>query len=109
MGAAGLEDIEGARLVDRVGDQRLGLTAGAQQRRQVEDPLRLDLTQSLSQRLPSYMLPSSIVFLSALPLTRNGKVDRGALPLPAALARGGVPQGAVAVRVAESQFITIHR
>lgn len=40
------------------------------------------LKAALGNVLPDYMLPGSFVFLDALPLNPNGKVDRKALPLP---------------------------
>ncbi len=36
----------------------------------------------LKDRLPDYMIPSLFLFLEALPLSANGKVDRKALPEP---------------------------
>jgi len=40
------------------------------------------LKKHLSAALPGYMVPPNIVFLDAIPLTVNGKVDKRALPEP---------------------------
>ena len=42
------------------------------------------LRQFAVETLPDHMVPANFVLLPALPLTRNGKVDRAALPEPAA-------------------------
>jgi pyochelin synthetase len=44
-----------------------------------------DLQVYLQARLPEHMVPSAIVPLEQFPLTRNGKVDRQALPAPFAV------------------------
>jgi amino acid adenylation domain-containing protein len=36
----------------------------------------------LKEKLPQYMIPSTFIFIEALPLTTNGKIDHRALPAP---------------------------
>lgn len=42
----------------------------------------VEITEFLKERLPDYMVPAPIVVMRAFPTTRNGKVDRAALPAP---------------------------
>ncbi|MDA9472966.1 multi-domain non-ribosomal peptide synthetase (NRPS domains from N to C-terminal:A, PP, C,A, PP) [Bradyrhizobium sp. CCBAU 65884] len=41
-----------------------------------------ELQDFLAEALPTYMLPERIIHVGGIPLTRNGKVDFGALPDP---------------------------
>ncbi|MCV7342868.1 non-ribosomal peptide synthetase, partial [Mycolicibacterium rhodesiae] len=60
---------------DRPGDKRLvGYVTGE------VDPAAV--RAALGERLPSYMVPSVVVAIDALPLTVNGKLDTKALPAP---------------------------
>jgi acyl-CoA synthetase (AMP-forming)/AMP-acid ligase II len=49
----------------------------------VEDKSQeINLRSFLQDRLPSYMIPSAFVFLEAMPITPNGKIDFRGLPAP---------------------------
>ncbi|MFZ2173425.1 MAG: amino acid adenylation domain-containing protein, partial [Rhodococcus sp. (in: high G+C Gram-positive bacteria)] len=62
------------------------------------------LLRRLADRLPSYMVPSSIMVLERIPLTAVGKLDRAALPEPDLLsgtAQYREPSGPIEQTVAE--------
>ncbi|HVR62750.1 MAG TPA: amino acid adenylation domain-containing protein, partial [Polyangia bacterium] len=60
------------------------------------------LREHIGARLPSHMVPSSYVWLPALPRTTSGKLDRGALPAPVAEGEAyAAPEGAVEELLAE--------
>ncbi len=47
-----------------------------------EDLTASDVRRHLRGQLPDFMIPSVVVALDSMPLTPNGKLDRGALPDP---------------------------
>ena len=63
------------------------------------------LRGALQARLPAYMVPSAYVEMDGWPLTPNGKLDRGGLPLPGEEAVGrrayASPEGALEESLAE--------
>ena len=64
-------------------------------------PTAEQLRESLAPSLPSPMIPSAFVPVPAFPLTRNGKLDRAALPIPEVIRSGaGAPRTPVEEEVA---------
>lgn len=64
-----------------------------------------NLHEYLSQKLPGYMVPSSITILAKFPLNRNGKLDRGALPAPVSMTL--FPKGRLPETTREKQMVAL--
>jgi len=79
---AGQPGVEQVRIVAREagpGDRRLVAYVVPRAGARVD---AADLRAAASRQLPVYMVPAAFVFLAAMPLGPNGKVDRRALPAP---------------------------
>ncbi|WLE62949.1 amino acid adenylation domain-containing protein [Burkholderia plantarii] len=61
---------------DRLGAQQRFLLRAPEH---VEVPDTRKLAAALAEQLPAYMVPQRLVFIDALPLTANGKIDHAAL------------------------------
>jgi amino acid adenylation domain-containing protein len=65
-----------------------------------QPPTVSTLRRFLREKLPEYMVPAAFVLLEQLPLTRNGKVDRRALPKPERQGAFVAPRSPVEERLA---------
>jgi amino acid adenylation domain-containing protein len=75
------DGVRGAAVIaieERPGD--VWLAAYVEPAEAASPPEAADLRAYLMDELPAFMVPSSFTILDALPLSPNGKVDRGALP-----------------------------
>ncbi|HEX8536653.1 MAG TPA: condensation domain-containing protein, partial [Cystobacter sp.] len=72
-----------------------------------EVPAVGELRSRLREQIPEYMVPAAFVFMDAIPLTSNGKVNRRALPAPERL-RPSLREGYVEpVSALERQLCTV--
>ncbi|MEU3838523.1 amino acid adenylation domain-containing protein [Streptomyces sp. NPDC028635] len=99
----GVAEAAAAVREDRPGDRRLAAyavpVAGT-------DPDPEDWRALLERTLPAHCVPASFTVVDALPLTANGKLDRAALPAPAA--RATVP-GTVEAPPASEEEAAVRR
>ncbi|QSB13982.1 amino acid adenylation domain-containing protein [Natronosporangium hydrolyticum] len=69
------------------------------------DPARL--REAVAQLLPQFMVPSHYLAIDELPITRNGKVDKAALPEPWRHDEGGAPERAAPTNTVEQRLLAI--
>ncbi|WP_434740539.1 non-ribosomal peptide synthetase [Micromonospora sp. SH-82] len=85
---------------DRAGDARL---VGYVEPAGEVPPTAPELTESLRDTLPDYMVPAAVVVLDTLPTTANGKLDRASLPAPSTDRTSGgyaAPRNPLELRIA---------
>jgi amino acid adenylation domain-containing protein len=78
LGHPGVREATAGVHVDAAGEKRLVAWFVPEG----EAPVAAELRDALRANLPEYMVPSAFVALESMPLTRNGKVNRAALPAP---------------------------
>src|ERR1051326_2699136 len=103
---------------DVPGDRRLVAYYTVREEQQGEEGLEIGAEQlraHVGEKLPEYMVPAAYVRLERMPLTANGKLDRGGLPKPEGEAYGvreyEAPVGEVEEALAEiwSELLGVER
>ncbi|TDD12175.1 non-ribosomal peptide synthetase [Nonomuraea diastatica] len=88
----GHPDVRQAAVLARDGDLIAYVVLGASgDSPTAPKPIAPEPAEYVARRLPPHLVPTHWVVLDALPLTRNGKLDRRALPLPGPAEGGDVP------------------
>jgi natural product biosynthesis luciferase-like monooxygenase protein len=80
---AGVKEAIAIARQDAAGDKRLLAYVTAQAGAKPQPEV---LRAAIARELPEIMVPASVLLLSSIPMTPNGKVDRRALPEPQAIA-----------------------